>query len=362
MSTLNIISAAIKPIASALVAHWRVWSWLQNKFDLVMGNANLREPRSLGEMWEGILTGDYKNGDIVRIHGWFLSDWFPKIPGRYWYAQINGLNQIYPEHDIKNRLFGMDYFLQSARGFDGLLDDSYFFDPICVEQGVVRLAPSDTKDFCTILGMVTAEDWHAELGIPVRVSRQVYREYFRRRGKSAAVEVDLEARLRFLAPKNSLKGFIEAIGVRLGSPVKELLGVAVGIPYCCLEVTSLLDMKMRRHSTHPFLYVTSLGFAPTYRAFDMFRVFYNATSAEEDELRRVADWFEYQRTRAHEITSFSKADQRWHTQCHEGYLLNDFDGQVRRLKAIVPITLNPFDQQEREQMLKYFKKGNLDLE
>ena len=80
-----------KPIIEAIQTHWRVWSWIGLKYDTLSGGVSIHQPKSINDLWKGIFSGSYHHGDVLKLKNWYLTDWFPKAPGRYFYSKFRNI-------------------------------------------------------------------------------------------------------------------------------------------------------------------------------------------------------------------------------------------------------------------------------
>lgn len=280
---------------------------------------------------------------MIRVKGWFLSEWFPKVPGRYWYARINGMPpcnrvmldavpgsqctsvfQFRPDLPPEERQILLASF-QTMKDPGSLL---YHYDQRKLEQGVVRLSPVKDKDFCAVLCLLTADEWRCERGIPVIVSPQVYAEYLKRRVRQSAVEVTMDARLVMASETSVLSSFVPALGADVSRQLSDLLSQPMGIPICFLHVVSPIDIVIRSHSSHPDALVSTIGeFTGPYRrtdrlhSFCFFQQCCVLDPSQEPAMREAEDYM----------------NEGWRCGDIPFRLLNDFDAQRRRVSAALPV-------------------------
>jgi len=360
-----------KPLFEAIQTHWRVWSWISIKYGSVLGNTSIHKPKSIKDLWTGIFSGSYHHGDILKLENYYLTEWFPKTPGRYFYTKSNNITtgnhtiveqerdvkgiscfQINPDLPPKKRTELDDMHKRVLDDIATMQDDTYIkignkqishkenllqtytelyslndYDPIKLEQGSVRILPLKRKDFCMVLGAVTIDEWRCENGMPIVVSPQVYSEFLRYQQNRQAVEADIECRL-FIGNYDSIfKGFINSIGNDISTQLAEWLLKPTHIPQCYLELLSPLNVKMRTHCTHPFSYLSAIG--RDVRENSSYVFFYGGGVVDPSLDDELVDLQEYMTKGAKDFGSY----------------LNDFDGERQRLRASLPIGLNPLTDQ-----------------
>mgnify|MGYP003577500681 CR=1 FL=1 len=188
--------------------HFRLWDWVNGKFDRLISKKQIYTPASLKETWSEIIASKVKHGDYIHFSGksnnyWYLTDWVPKSPGAIW--KNYNLFKFTPE-EIKRSL---NY--EGIIGKPELIDlyfnehahwENRYFCPSTInislwEQGFIhRTGIYRSKlnyineDRYAILSAVTNNEYFIDLAFPILVSRQVYEKFINTRVNGNSVEFD----------------------------------------------------------------------------------------------------------------------------------------------------------------------------
>ena len=120
--------------------------------------------------------------------------------------------------------------------------------------GSIRLPVNlGDDDRYACLSAVSAKSWNVDLGIPIVVSKQVYREFVRaRHTANSTVEADLRGRVVL----GEMPGFFRETPSALDQETisegfQRLLRTPLGIPMAYVHVVSPIDCDFRTNDTHP---------------------------------------------------------------------------------------------------------------
>ena len=279
-------------LSHSITAYFRLWDFLSIRLEAALGSQvhhiadeydfwrriatamdgteaeNLRlidarrpgTPRSAGSF-----PTAFKHGDQVLLKSWYLSDWIPRVPGELWKSltRIRGsIRDLYLrfEEDLVPMGFREKIEERFARANGEILMGGI---PLYTFSGKARLAlaglgslrlplqPNNT-DYFACLGAVTAQGWLTDLGIPVVVSEQVYREFDRARlSRSVAVEADLRGRLVLGSIPDEFAHTPRASTAQSYVPPDDLLRRPTDLPLAYVHVTTPLDCHFRSSSAHP---------------------------------------------------------------------------------------------------------------
>ena len=323
-----------KLLALPLFRHWKIWEWTELRLEQFSGRSQVHRPTTLENFWFEFLSGNYKHGDTITFRDWFVTEWFPAVPGRYWKAAQRGERQMVISG-------GPEFQVATA-------DNPVIYEQ---EHGCVRLPPSNDTDMCAQLCLIDAQDFLCERGIPVVVDKQTYSEYLRVRRVSQIVAVSGQVRFIANASSAQFSSWIDAVGIRCAQEIKDFASIPLGIPSCHLRSISTLDLKFLFHPTSAKGLVSYFvpGFVPkdqesihmavygglmarnapnkTQVADGLTHFSAVANLADEDELREVVRKLEDIRN---DVLPHSTP-------------INDFDGVVRRLACSIPIAVRPKD-------------------
>jgi hypothetical protein len=197
---------------------------------------------------------------------WYISDWIPRIPGELWKSLIRTDGTI----DDLYRHFENDRIPTWVRGeiqkrFEhtggGILCSasvplySWSAKNALVLGGLgslrLPLQPNNPEHFAC-LGAVTTGGWLTDLGIPVVVSEQVYREFDRSRSsRTVAVEADLRGHVVLGSIPDEFTHTPRGNAPQAFTIPEALLRHPTDLPLAYVHVTSPLDCDFRSNDTHP---------------------------------------------------------------------------------------------------------------
>ena len=211
----------------------------------------------------------FKHGDHVVLKGWYLSDWMPRIPGELWKQDL--VNSFF--FDKPNRYYSFEFDKERLPRIPDRIrswveGSCYRYPegvamaaglPVYDWRGKAAIALSGVgsirlplnigdADHFACLGAVTANSWLTDLGIPVVVSEQVFRDFDRARAnRSVAVEADLRGRVviggipdPFTHVPIAASADISSIGV------DALLRRCTDLPVAYVHVITPLDCELPR--------------------------------------------------------------------------------------------------------------------
>jgi hypothetical protein len=195
-------------------------------------------------------------------------------------------------------------------------------------HGSVRIATArkDTNHFA-YMALVDEEHWHCDYGVPVVVSRPVFREYQRYSENSSPAVKWLEGIVRIGAELPLSQLIPRAIGGKLSKASEDSLRSRPNLPRCYVHVVSPLSTKLLYNRSHPeitawTMYATS-G-AKTHGNIDPYGYSYVILNP------RISGAYE-------EAGAFLQHYAKGHGGVR---LITDYDGVVPRLEAEIPLSRN----------------------
>ncbi len=88
---MGISEDLIKKAGAAGARQWRVWEWVNGKFERLVQRKNVHRPTSLKSLWKSIFDREIVAGDYIEFRNnqssdtyWYISEWVPRIPGLPW--------------------------------------------------------------------------------------------------------------------------------------------------------------------------------------------------------------------------------------------------------------------------------------
>ena len=153
--------------------YYRIYDALKLRFKtLVKGNIAFSSSK---EFWEMVIENypDIKNKQRVKLKGFFITEWVPKLPGQVWTSDgkqnlKEGINDVVGYYVGSKKI----YQLLGPYGKQKMIFGGF---------GSVRVKPSQNKDYCCLLNLVDIDNWHCDYGIPIVVSKSVYDCFIRYR-------------------------------------------------------------------------------------------------------------------------------------------------------------------------------------
>lgn len=303
-----------KKLIEDTIGYYRVYDFLKMKILTTLEKP--REFLTTESFWRAILQQSFrnnnqnseplKNGQIIKLKNFFLTEWTPKLPGRVWTNDgqtnlIEGISDVVGQMNIYQKI----YDVLGPEGKNKMMTGGY---------GTIRIKARTNNDFCMLLNVVSPDDWHCDYGIPLIVSKAVYDDYLKYTHNEGAPWIEELQGTLFL--NNSLSDFqliSPAIGAKLENEINDLLTDMPNLQKCFIYVSSPLDIKMRYNQSHPEAI-----------AWTMFR-----TNIAEEPLRLTYSRFNpLNEDSTIEATEFINK----YVLAFDGTeILTDFDGQKRRL-------------------------------
>ena len=290
------------------LGYFSVYDFLKLKFKQALNRSSIFNNSK--EFWDSILKDELiSDGQIVKIKNFYLSDYFPKLPGKLWTPEskreiIEGNNEI-----IATTTDGQVNVL-SLEGKRKIINAGY---------GSVRLRPQTNGIYCTVLSAVSPDNWFADAGIPIVVSKSVYDEFIKKNIQGAPWIEELEGILYLNRDISLFNNIPKAIGSSLSTETIDLLTNSPNLPKTFIYVPSPLNIKLRTNNTFPNVV-----------AWTTFK-----TSNKNEPLR-----FTYSTFNPNEKGSLEYSIEFINNYVRDfggTTILTDFDGKIRRLNSKVDL-------------------------
>jgi hypothetical protein len=291
---------------------------------------------SAAEFWYGVLGDRFstasikyqpiRNGDIVKFHGGFLSEWVPKLPGQLWTAEGSA--------ELARGLRSVEGIRRYGDYMYTILDPYGKSKVLNAGHGSVRLARSAiASDHFAYLALVDEDQWNCDYGVPIIVSRQVFEEFERHSRSGSPAIRSLEGVVRTGSDLPLSQLIPRAIGGELSKASEESLRLRPGLPRCYVHVVSPLSVKFLYNDSHPDI-----------TAWTMY-----ATRVAERTSRSREPRYGYTYATLNPLIrgAHEEAAQflRHYARNHRGVrLITDYDGVVPRLAAEIPLTKDPISK------------------
>jgi hypothetical protein len=310
-----------------------VYQHMKQLFAKVSGTA--AEIRSPYAFWQDVLADRFVDGpsdrphlvsgQTVTLNDFFLSEWAPKMPGQVWTdigAQTyqDALKRVGNELRIGERL----YQTLLPFGKQSVIQAGY---------GSIRLNPTCNPDSGHMfMSATTADHWHCDLGIPIVVSRAVYTDFLRyaqdgapwMKRASGTLVLNRDLPFQQVVP--------QAIGNQLSAETQDLLTKWPMLPKCYVHLGSPMAVQFCYNDSHPDC-----------TAWSMYEL---TDEAQRYNAIKVNHQFTYtrfdpsQEDDVHEAVAFLQEYARSHGAAR---FITDFDGQVPRLQATIPLDADPLE-------------------
>jgi hypothetical protein len=291
------------------LGYFSVYEFLKLKFKKLKDDSV--SFKSSQDFWESFLfETKLSTGQIVKLKDFYLSDFIPRLPGKLWTKESKA-EQISGYREVIGTSLDRKVNILSLEGKRKIIESGY---------GSVRLMPNQTGIYCNLLSAVSVENWFADAGIPIVVSKSVYDEFVRTSKIGAPWIEELEGILHINQPVPLIHDIPKAIGAKLNEETMDLLTNSINLPKCFIYVPSPLNIKLRTNNTHPVV-----------TAWTTFR-----TTEPNDPLRYTYSSFNPNKKGGieHSIEFINNYVQDFNGT----EILTDFDGKIRRLNSKVDLS------------------------
>jgi len=241
-----------KKLVEDTIGYYRIYDFVKMKIKTITEKPI--EFENTHSFWKAILQNDFrdqnhstdslKNGQVIKLKNFFLTEWVPKLPGRVWTNDghtnlIHGISDVAGQFNIYDRV----YNILGPEGKSKMMTGGY---------GTVRIKARTNDDFCMLLNLVSPDDWHCDYGIPVIVSKAVYDDFLRYSHNEGAPWIEeLQGVLFKNTTLSDFQIIAPAIGAKLENEIRDLLTDMPNLQKCFVYVSSPLDIKMRYNQSHP---------------------------------------------------------------------------------------------------------------
>lgn len=223
----KIVDIATEHFSSSVWGYYNLWSYFDNKLKHKLASRRVHSIKYCLEYYDGIRNGAIKHGDKILLSDFFLCEWVPRAAG--------GL-----AHFVHDNHLDIEKYYRIPTSFRHGVKKMKEGDLI-PPMGSVRFPLAKKKDI--ILGLVTPEEYHVDMGIPVAVSTNVYSEFLSKQIGTNAVEVTLEGYVDLFSASDELPMLPE-----ISEDVKNN---SISVPSVILRVSSPIQIKFRSHNSHP---------------------------------------------------------------------------------------------------------------
>lgn len=267
------------------------------------------------DLWRDAGTGTLRIGNLVRLEGFWLSEWFPLRPGLFHTEDARWARERARDYTLTEQLAMLPDLIgteRTARLADALGDDaSLVFDPYGKRAmlnggiGSVRLAQKQTPDGITwFMGASSTPVAHE--GLAVALSQGLYDGLIDEIASRGAIRTTISGRVRPLPPAfdeirevGVPRFYIWADDVQRARPRRHASFLATGV---VLVDSGAVDPE---RSPYPTWYHESTGIHGAYAAF---------APAEPESIKRATTWLA----------------ETYATHVLDGVVITDFDEQIPR--------------------------------
>ena len=200
---------------------------------------------------------------------------------------------------------------------------------VAAGYGSIRIAHrTQDSDHFMYMSLVDKDHWHCDLGVPVVVTRQAYEAFYRYSDHGAPWLSEIEGVLHVNEDLPFDELMPKAIGASLTPETEATLRYRSGLPKCYIYVTSPLAMKLTYNDSHPSS--TAWALFQSKSSSQPYRYTYTMFNPIDDESINAAVAF-----------------IRRYVEHYQGKkIITDFDGQVPRLEASIPLKTHPLKSRD----------------
>lgn len=291
------------------LGYFRVYEFLKLKFKKLKDDSS--SFKCSKEFWDSFLFDNaLDSGQIIKLNDFYLSDFVPLLPGKLW-TKESLEEQASGYREVIGTSLDRRVNILSLEGKKKIIESGY---------GSVRLMPNPSGVYCSLLSAVSVDNWFADAGIPIVVSKSVYEEFNRKSKGGAPWIEELEGILYTNQAIPLIHDIPKAIGAKLNEETKDLLTNSTNLPKCFIYVPSQRNIKLRTNNTHPA--VTAWTTFRTTQSNDPLR--YTYSSFNPNKKGGIEHSIEFINNYVKDFNGIE--------------ILTDFDGKIRRLNARVDLT------------------------
>ena len=316
-------------MAEAAVRYLNLWSWFSKKMSASFGKTCLHTFDSTNELWDKILAGSVHAYDQIVLRDVFITEWIPRVPGAAHLPSTTPAitDQLGYSTSFRDGLRRITSGSVSVTTGSRSNPPNLFFGNRTFNMkafGSVRLPLIPNSTFPVLLGVVGAEPFFCDSGIPILTSQAVYRDFLRHRIGSNSLAAKLTTRL-FLSGEPPAKRVHAKSSMALSDALIDVIERAIGLPEYYLVLDSPLDVTFLAHDSHPL--ISAWTIAQTTGPLPLHIMAALCDPSDKDDLHAAVK----------DIVSHSYMDK---SQAIETSL-TEFDGMARHFKPVIPLSTDP---------------------
>lgn len=291
------------------LGYFSVYEFLKLKFKKLKDDSVLFKTSKV--FWETFLFENrLSSGQIIKLKDFYLSDYVPRLPGKLWTKESKE-EQVSGYKEVIGTSLDRSVNILSLEGKRKIIESGY---------GSVRLMPNQNGIYCSLLSAVSVDNWFADAGIPIVVSKSVYDEFIRTSKNGAPWIEELEGILYTHRPLPLINNIPKAIGAKLSQETIDILTNSINLPKCFIYVPSTLNIKLKTNNTHPEV-----------TAWTTFR-----STQSKDPLRYTYSSFNPNKKGG--IEHSIEFINNYVRDFNGTEILTDFDGKIRRFNSKVDLS------------------------
>lgn len=222
------VKTIFEHFSDTVLAYYNLWTYLDERVKHKLASRSVHHLKTCFEFYNAQSEGKIKHGDRVILEDFFITEWIPRSPG--------GLASM-----VENNVVTQDdyaYFPRSYQPTRFVLKAGDLIPPF----GSVRLPLKNPKQI--ILGAVSADEYHSDMGVLLSVNKNVYSEFLSKQSGNNAVACTLEGYVDTFIPA-------EFISDKKDKNLQDEY-MLKGSCYV-IRISSPIQTKFYTHDSHPRL-------------------------------------------------------------------------------------------------------------
>lgn len=227
----KVIEKIFERLSDSFLSYFHLGRFIDSKIVGMLSSSETHKIRSCYDFYQGLWNGDIKLGHKVLFENVFMTEWFPRQPGK-----------------IANLVFGGQFGRDTYDSFIKYLPSGSDFHGLPL--GSVRMNNSNGK--YRVLGITTPNEYVVDQGIVVVMSKTTYLEFLAKQISNNAAEVTLEGYIDLVDYSKKFE-FIKKWRKVPQEAIDRILGSS-----WVVRVDSPLQAEFKFHNSHPVIFTWAI--------------------------------------------------------------------------------------------------------